>query len=85
MRADSKKVPPVLGDDELLANIQRDLKAIYSDVIRQPLPDQLAAALKRLELRYPAGRQHKMTPGRQRTEVAGKVVNAPTTCVRSAL
>ena len=39
----------VLSDDELLAAITRDLRAIYSDVIRQPLPDKLAAALQRLE------------------------------------
>ena len=39
----------VLSDDELLAAITRDLRAIYSDVIRQPLPEALAAALQRLE------------------------------------
>ena len=41
----------VLSDDELLACIRRDLRAIYSDVIREPLPGDLAAALYRLELR----------------------------------
>jgi hypothetical protein len=42
--------PSVLSDTELLAVITRDLRAIYSDVIREPLPDRLAAALNRLEL-----------------------------------
>ncbi len=41
--------PNVLSDTELLAAITRDLRAIYSDVIREPLPDRLAAALDRLE------------------------------------
>ena len=41
--------PSVLSDTELLAVITRDLRAIYSDVIRAPLPDKLAAALDRLE------------------------------------
>jgi hypothetical protein len=40
----------VLSDAELLAAITHDLREIYSDVIRQPLPDRLAAALDRLEL-----------------------------------
>jgi hypothetical protein len=41
----------VLSDTELLAAITRDLRAIYSDVIREPLPEKLAAALARVELR----------------------------------
>ena len=41
--------PSVLSDTELLAAITRDLRAIYSDVIREPLPEKLAAALDRLE------------------------------------
>jgi hypothetical protein len=44
-------VPSVLSDDELLMAITRDLRAIYSEVIRQPLPDELAAVVSRLELR----------------------------------
>ncbi len=39
----------MLSDDELLAAITRDLRAIYADVIRKPLPDKLAAALARLD------------------------------------
>ncbi len=42
--------PNVLSDTELLAAITRDLRAIYSDVIREPLPEKLAAALHRLEV-----------------------------------
>ncbi len=44
------RAPNVLSDTELLAAITRDLRAIYSDVIREPLPEKLAAALDRLEL-----------------------------------
>ncbi len=40
----------VLSDTELLAAITRDLRTIYSDVIREPLPEKLAAALDRLDL-----------------------------------
>lgn len=42
--------PTFLSDTELLAAITRDLRAIYSDVIREPLPERLAATLDRLEL-----------------------------------
>ena len=41
----------VLSDEELLATIRRDMRAIYSDVLHEPLPKDLAAALYRLELR----------------------------------
>ncbi len=51
MPATRQKEPPLLSDDELLAVITRDLKAVYSDIIRQPLPKELAAALQRLEMR----------------------------------
>ncbi len=44
------RAPNVLSDTELLAAITRDLRTIYSDVIREPLPEKLAAALDRLEL-----------------------------------
>jgi hypothetical protein len=46
-----QKERPLLSDDELLAVITRDLKAVYSDIIRRPLPKELAAALQRLEMR----------------------------------
>ncbi len=51
MPATRQKEPPLLSDDELLAVITRDLKAVYSDIIRRPLPKELAAALQRLETR----------------------------------
>ncbi len=44
------RAPNVLSDTELLAAITRDLRTIYSDVIREPLPEKLAAALDRVEL-----------------------------------
>jgi hypothetical protein len=48
----SRRKPDVRATDrELLDTIMRDLRAIYTDVIRQPLPPELAAALVRLETR----------------------------------
>ncbi len=38
-----------LSDAELLDAIMRDLRTVYSDIIKQPLPDELAAALQRLK------------------------------------
>ena len=49
MPAARKNALSPLSDDELLAAIRRDLRAIYTDVIRQPLPRELSVALKRLE------------------------------------
>ena len=46
-RIDPHKTP--LSDAELLSAITQDLRAIYADIIRRPLPDELAAALRRLE------------------------------------
>ena len=54
-----QKEPPLLSDDELLAVITRDLKAVYSDIIRQPLPKELAAVLQRLETRPVASLHEK--------------------------
>ena len=59
MPATRQKERPLLSDDELLAVITRDLKAVYSDIIRQPLPKELAAALKRLEMRPTASLSEK--------------------------
>lgn len=42
------------SDAELLATITRDLRSIYTDIIREPLPESLAAALRRLESRAAA-------------------------------
>ncbi len=44
------RAPSMQSDTELLAAITRDLRTIYSDVIREPLPEKLAAALDRVEL-----------------------------------
>ncbi len=41
----------LLSDTELLDTIRRDLHIIYTDVLRQPLPVPLAAALQRIETR----------------------------------
>ena len=45
--------PPLAArsDTDLLAAIVRDLRAIYAEVIRRPLPDELEATLTRLEER----------------------------------
>ncbi len=48
----SRRKPDVpTTDRELLEIITRDLRSIYSDVLKQPLPPALAAALVRLECR----------------------------------
>ncbi len=41
----------LMSDAELLEAIRRDLHAVYRDVLRQPLPPALAAALQRIEER----------------------------------
>jgi len=52
---ESRRPAVVLSDRELLDAVGRDLRAIYSDVLRQPLPPKLAAALERLEQRSSSG------------------------------
>ena len=54
------RAPNVLSDTELLAAITRDLRAIYSDVIREPLPEKLAAALDRVELQSCLSTRHNI-------------------------
>ena len=62
----STKKPVVPATDrELLEAITRDLRAIYSDVIRQPLPPELAAALVRLETRTLEGSARLGAPARE--------------------
>ena len=44
--------PPAAGpgsDAELLAAIGRDLRAVYAEVLRQPLPERLAHLVQTLE------------------------------------
>ncbi len=38
-----------VSDDDLLQTIRRDLAAVYTDVLRLPIPDAIAAVLNRLE------------------------------------
>jgi hypothetical protein len=40
----------VLSDEELLRTIGEDLRALYSHVIKQPLPSKIEAALARIEI-----------------------------------
>lgn len=40
---------PPGSDAELLAAIGRDLKAVYAEVLRQPLPERLARLVHTLE------------------------------------
>ena len=38
-----------LSDDELLRTIGEDLRSFYADIIRQPLPPKIEAALVRID------------------------------------
>jgi hypothetical protein len=38
-----------LSDAELMANIGKGLRAVYMDVLREPLPDKVAALLRKLD------------------------------------
>jgi hypothetical protein len=38
-----------MSDEELLRTIGDDLRSLYADVIRQPLPPKIEAALKRID------------------------------------
>ena len=46
-----RRRPPTesLSDVELLAEIGRDLKSVYAEVLHEPLPDHLATLLRRLD------------------------------------
>jgi hypothetical protein len=39
----------MMSDEELLRAIGSDLRSLYADVIRQPLPTKIEAALARIE------------------------------------
>ena len=39
----------MVSDEELLRTISDDLRSLYADVIRQPLPPKIEAALTRIE------------------------------------
>lgn len=47
--ADAGKRHPRVSDTELLRRIGHDLRLIYTEVIRQPLPRNIQAALARIE------------------------------------
>ncbi len=38
-----------LSDAELMANIGKGLRAVYMDVLREPLPDNVAVLLRKLD------------------------------------
>jgi hypothetical protein len=40
-----------LSDVELLAEIGRELRAVYNDLFREPVPEHLARIIERLEAR----------------------------------
>jgi hypothetical protein len=39
----------MMSDEELLRTIGDDLRSLYADVIRQPLPSKIEAALTRID------------------------------------
>jgi hypothetical protein len=40
-----------LSDPTLLASLGRDLRTVYTDVLKEPIPDYLASIVRRLESR----------------------------------
>lgn len=44
-RGSDGKRPSAISDAELLRRIGQDLRSIYADVIRQPLPERIQATL----------------------------------------
>ncbi len=47
--ADTGKRRSVASDSELLRRIGHDLRSLYAEVIRQPLPRNIEVALSRIE------------------------------------
>jgi len=47
--ADTGKRRSVASDSELLRRIGADLRSVYAEVIRQPLPRKIEVALSRIE------------------------------------
>jgi len=39
----------VMSDEELLRTIGEDLRSLYADIIRQPLPPKIESALTRID------------------------------------
>jgi hypothetical protein len=46
--AGGRRVSPV-SDEDLLRTIGEDLRSFYADIIRQPLPPKIEAALARID------------------------------------
>ena len=40
---------PSVPDEELLRRIAQDMRSLYADVIKQPLPREIAVALSRID------------------------------------
>ena len=40
---------PSVPDEELLRRIAQDMRSLYADVIKQPLPREIAGALSRID------------------------------------
>ena len=62
MQKTNPTMPSPLSDDELLSAITRDLRTIYADIIRQPLPESLAAVLKRVEAQATSSKVQSAKP-----------------------
>jgi hypothetical protein len=45
----------LMSDEELLRTISEDLRSLYADIIRQPLPMKIEAALTRIDYAHRAG------------------------------
>lgn len=45
----------MVSDEELLRTISEDLRSLYADIIRQPLPPKIEAALTRIDHAQRAG------------------------------
>jgi hypothetical protein len=61
----------MVSDEELLRTIGQDLRSLYADIIRQPLPPKIEAALSRIDhaqrsgsnLTRPAAHWARTSPG----------------------
>jgi hypothetical protein len=48
---DPRREPGRLTDVELLAEIGRELRSVYSELLREPIPEHLAVIIEKLEPR----------------------------------
>ncbi len=56
---DPGKRRSMASDSELLRRIGHDLRSVYAEVIRQPLPHKIEVALSRIEREHRAGYQNE--------------------------